>query len=109
MAAPLLRACAVLGISLVHSRPGRAEGRGKFERFSRTVRDQFLVEVAARDVADLVEMNRLFAAWVETAYHRRVHSETNATPPSGSSPADRSPSPHRPSCTKRSCGPSSAR
>jgi len=80
VAAPLLRACAVLGIRLVHSRPGRPEGRGKIERFFRTVRDQFLVEVAARGVGDLVEMNRLFAAWVETAYHRRVHSETKATP-----------------------------
>jgi putative transposase len=80
VAAPLLRACAVLGIRLVHSRPGRPEGRGKIERFFRTVRDQFLVEVTARGVADLVELNRLFGAWVETAYHRRVHSETKATP-----------------------------
>ncbi len=80
VAAPLLRACAVLGIRLVHSRPGRPEGRGKIERFFRTVRDQFLVEVGARGVAELVEMNRLFAAWVETAYHRRVHSETKAAP-----------------------------
>jgi len=80
VAAPLLRACAVLGIGLVHSRPGRPQGRGKIERFFRTVRDQFLVEVTARGVADLVEMNRLFAAWVETAYHRKVHSETKATP-----------------------------
>jgi putative transposase len=80
VAAPLLRACAVLGIGLVHSRPGRPEGRGKIERFFRTVRDQFLVEVNSRGVGDLVEMNRLFSAWVETAYHRRVHSETKATP-----------------------------
>ncbi len=80
VAAPLLRACAVLGVRLVHSRPGQPEGRGKIERFFRTVRDQFLVEVTARGVTDLVEMNRLFAAWVETAYHRRVHSETKATP-----------------------------
>jgi putative transposase len=80
VAAPLLRACAVLGIRLVHSRPGRPEGRGKIERFFRTVRDQFLVEVSARGVVDIVEMNRLFAAWVETAYHRRVHSETKVTP-----------------------------
>jgi putative transposase len=80
VAAPLLRACAVLGIRLVHSRPGQPEGRGKIERFFRTVRDQFLVEVVGRDVGDVVEMNRLFAAWVETAYHRRVHSETKQTP-----------------------------
>jgi putative transposase len=80
VAAPLLRACAVLGIRLVHSRPGRPQGRGKIERFFRTVRDQFLVEVAARGVATLVELNRLFAAWVETVYHRRVHSETGVPP-----------------------------
>jgi len=80
VAAPLLRACAVLGIRLVHSRPGRPQGRGKIERFFRTVRDQFLVEVAARGVASLVELNRLFAAWVETVYHRRPHSETGMAP-----------------------------
>jgi len=80
VAAPLIRACAVLGIRLVHSRPGQPAGRGKIERFFRTVRDQFLVELAARDVPSLVELNRLFAAWVETAYHRRVHTETGQTP-----------------------------
>jgi putative transposase len=80
VAAPLIRACAVLGIRLVHSRPGQPAGRGKIERFFRTVRDQFLVEIAARDVPSLVELNRLFAAWVEAAYHRRVHSETGQTP-----------------------------
>jgi putative transposase len=34
----LLRGCASLGIKLVHSTPGRLEGRGKVERFFRTVR-----------------------------------------------------------------------
>src|SRR5215471_8258056 len=41
----LLRGCAVLGIKLIHSRPGKPEGRGKIERFFRTVREQFLVEI----------------------------------------------------------------
>ncbi len=41
----LLRACAKLGVRLVHSAPGRPQGRGKIERFFRTVREQFLVEV----------------------------------------------------------------
>ena len=45
----LLRGCAVLGIRLIHSRPGKPEGRGKIERFFRTVRDQFLVEVGDGD------------------------------------------------------------
>ena len=76
----LLRACAVLHIRMIHSRPGRPEGRGKIERFFRTVRDQFLVEVAHTDVADLDRLNTLFAAWVETIYHHRVHTETGHTP-----------------------------
>ena len=58
--------------------PRPAQGRGKIERFFETVRDQFLVEVDARGVADLAELNRLFTAWVETVYHRRVHTETGA-------------------------------
>ena len=77
----LLRGCAVLGIRLIHSRPGKPEGRGKIERFFRTVRDQFLVEVGdGAAIADLAEMNRLFQAWVETVYHQAVHSETGEPP-----------------------------
>jgi putative transposase len=77
----LLRGCAVLGIKLIHSRPGKPEGRGKIERFFRTVRDQFLVEIGdGAGVADLAEMNRLFQAWTETVYHRTVHSETGEAP-----------------------------
>jgi putative transposase len=77
----LLRGCAVLGVKLIHSRPGKPEGRGKIERFFRTVRDQFLVEAGdGSGVADLAEMNRLFHAWTETSYHRAVHSETGEAP-----------------------------
>ena len=87
----LLRACAKLGVRLVHSAPGRPQGRGKIERFFRTVREQFLVEVtdtASEDLAAagvdhataLLELNRLFAAWVETEYHRRAHTETGQNP-----------------------------
>jgi putative transposase len=77
----LLRGCAVLGIRLIHSRPGKPEGRGKIERFFRTVREQFLVEVGdGARIADLAEMNRLFQAWTETAYHQAVHSETGEEP-----------------------------
>jgi putative transposase len=82
----LLRACAKLGIKLVHSAPGRPQGRGKIERFFRSVNSEFVVEIAAADgapgraVADLAELNRLFTAWVETVYHRRTHSETGQAP-----------------------------
>lgn len=76
----LLRACASLRIRLIHSRPGRPEGRGKIEPVFRTVRDHFLVEAAHAELADLVALNRLFAPWVETTYHRAVHSKTGEAP-----------------------------
>jgi len=79
----LLRACAKLGIKLVHSKPGKPEGRGKIERFFRTVRGQFLAELTearAAQVCGLAELNRLFTAWTETVYHVREHSETGAAP-----------------------------
>jgi putative transposase len=76
----LLRACAVLGIRLIHSTPGRPEGRGKIERVFRTVRDQLLVELEDRPPASLEDLNRIFQSWAEQVYHRRVHSETQQTP-----------------------------
>jgi len=87
----LLRACGKLGIRLIHSTPHRPQGRGKIERFFRTVRDQFLVEVTDTSAADLaereltpaaglLELNGLFTAWVESVYHHQVHSETGQSP-----------------------------
>ncbi len=76
----LLRACAVLGIRLIHSTPGRPEGRGKIERVFRTVRDQVLVEFEDRPPASLEDLNRIFQSWAEQVYHRRVHTETGQTP-----------------------------
>ncbi|MGH3094809.1 MAG: DDE-type integrase/transposase/recombinase [Streptosporangiales bacterium] len=76
----LLRACAVLGIKLVHSTPHRPQGRGKIERFFRTVREQFLVEIDDDTLSDLATLNRYFTAWVETVYHTTTHSETGAPP-----------------------------
>ena len=76
----LLRACAELGVRLIHSntpptRKVEAKSRGCF----RTVREQFLVEITGEPdvvgrhhVTDLAELNRLFQAWVETQYHRTV-------------------------------------
>lgn len=87
----LLRACAKLGVRLTHCTPYRPQGKGKIERFFRTVREQFLVEIPDSTLEDittagldhaaaLLELNRLFTAWTETRYHRSVHSETGQTP-----------------------------
>ena len=64
------------------------------------MREQFLVEITGEPdvvgrhhVTDLAELNRLFAAWVETCYHRTVHSETGRTPLARWSAADPVPLP----------------
>jgi putative transposase len=74
----LLRACAVLGVKLIHASPRAATTKGKIERFWRTVRDRFLVEID--DGVELAELNRLFSAWLEVVYHRRTHTETGMSP-----------------------------
>lgn len=102
----LVYACARLGIRIVHSRPGKPQGRGKIERVFGTVRGQFLAEIApaggaGSTVADTDELNSKFTAWVETVYHRQVHSETGQPPlarfasgwPEGNGP--RRPSPEQ--------------
>ncbi|MGH8921909.1 MAG: Mu transposase C-terminal domain-containing protein, partial [Actinomycetes bacterium] len=76
----LERTLAVLGVRLIHSRPGRPQGRGKVERLFRTIREGFLQEAARRRCADLAELQRLLSAWLSQVYHRRVHSETGESP-----------------------------
>jgi putative transposase len=79
--AALQRAAARLGIKITHSAPGRPQGRGKIERFFRTVREEFLVEAGdGSGIKDRAELNRLFTAWTETVYHARPHSETGQPP-----------------------------
>ena len=83
----LARVCAVLGIKLTHSQPGRPMGRGKIERVLETIQQQFLVEItgdeqhpARHPVSSLEELNDLLDRWVRTVYHARVHSETGQAP-----------------------------
>jgi putative transposase len=84
--ASLQRTCAMLGIKLTHSQPGRPAGRGKIEKAFQTVQQQFLVEVtgatdpARHAVTDLAELNDLLDHWVRQVYHQRVHSETGQAP-----------------------------
>jgi len=87
----LARACARLGIRLIHSKPGRPQGRGKIERFFNTVTSQFLCEIADLDISPdapgtkvttLEEFNDLFKAWLEVSYHQTVNDTTGQTPAS---------------------------
>ena len=70
--------CARLGVALLHSEPGVPEGRGKIERFFRTVRMQFLPLLP--EALSLEQLNERLKAWVEEDYHKRVHSSTGQRP-----------------------------
>ena len=66
--------CARLGIHLIFCRPYAPEGKGKLERWHRTVRDQFLAELDERRIHDLSDLNARLWAWLEQVYHRTEHS-----------------------------------
>lgn len=65
--------CAKLGISLIHAKPYSPQGKGKMERWFRTVRMQFLPSSAATTATSLDELNRALAVWVEGEYHLAPH------------------------------------
>ena len=65
--------CAKLGVALIHSRPFQPQGKGKIERFFRTVRAQLLTRLDSHDLSSLAAINRRLAAWVEGEYHHSPH------------------------------------
>jgi len=69
---------ASLGIALIHSRPYKPEGRGKIERWFKTVRAQFLSTID-RDL-NLESLNQALGEWIENDYHQREHSSTKEAP-----------------------------
>jgi putative transposase len=69
--------CASLSIALIHARPYKPQGKGKIERFFKTVRSQFL---PAADTSGLDQLNRSLHQWLENVYHQRKHSSTGMTP-----------------------------
>lgn len=73
----LERVCASLGIALVHTPPYTPQGRGKIERFFRTVRSQFLSCFLGDTLRDL---NETLDLWIREQYHQRNHSSTAQTP-----------------------------
>jgi len=70
--------CASLQIALIYARPYRPQGKGKIERFFRTVRMQFLPTLP--DKLTLKELNERFYRYIDQDYHTRKHSSTGQTP-----------------------------
>lgn len=65
--------CAKLGVALIHARPYQPQGKGKQERWFRTVRAQLLANLDATDTDSLEQLNRRLWAWVEAEYHHSPH------------------------------------
>lgn len=65
--------CAKLGIALIHAKPYTPQGKGKMERWFRTVRMQLLPLLRPENLVSLDAMNRVLAAWVEGEYHHAPH------------------------------------
>lgn len=69
--------CASLAIALIHARPYKPQGKGKIERFFRTVRSEYL---HSADTSGLEALNRSITKWLEARYHQRKHSSTGMSP-----------------------------
>jgi transposase InsO family protein len=65
--------CAKLGVALIHAKPYKPQGKGKMERWFRTVRMQLLPLLRPEQLVSLDTMNRALAAWVEGEYHHAPH------------------------------------
>lgn len=68
---------ASLGIALIHAKPYTPQGKGKIERFFKTVRAEFL-PCFLGDTLD--EINEAFDLWTREIYHKRRHSATGQSP-----------------------------
>ncbi len=67
--------CARNGVDLIHTPPFVPQGRGKIERFFRTVRDQLLCD----RFKTFKEVNDAFKIWV-AKYHETLHSTLKCSP-----------------------------
>ena len=64
-----------LGMHLPHTPAYRPQGRGKIERFFRTVRDQWL----PTEAGSIETLNKALGDWLE-GYHNRIHGSLGESP-----------------------------
>ena len=76
----LARIAASLGTLITHSRPYQPEGRGKIERYFRSLRQQFLNNLDRKQTLSLEELNERLWTWIDNVYHRSEHSALGTTP-----------------------------
>jgi putative transposase len=76
----LARIAASIGILIVHTPPYQPEGRGKIERFFRSVRERFLEPLDPKALLSIEQLNERLWLWLDGDYHRREHSAIQTTP-----------------------------
>jgi len=69
---------ASLGIALIYAKPYEPEGKGKIERWFRTVRMQFLCFIP--DGITLETLNNRLIDYINNTYHLAVHGSTGESP-----------------------------
>lgn len=67
------RACAKLGIRIVHAKPGACQSKGKIEKFHQKV-DQFTAEIRVAHVHSVEELNRRWRFFLEQEYQKEAHA-----------------------------------
>jgi putative transposase len=78
----LEQVAAALRIRAIFSMPGKPRGRGRIERFFRTVNEMFLSDLGGRGAASysLGQFEKLFRTFLIEVYHRRSPSEGRVSP-----------------------------
>ena len=76
----LARIAASIGILVTHTPPYQPQGRGKIERFFRSLRQQFLANLDSQRTLSLEDLNQRLWVWIEQVYHRSEHSGLGTTP-----------------------------
>lgn len=72
--------CARLGIRLRFATPRNCAGKGKIERYWKTVQDSFMPEIKNQPVRSLSELNDLYFAWKKNEYDDKIHSSIGMSP-----------------------------
>lgn len=73
-------ALANLGIAFIHATPYQPEGKGKCERWFRTVRENFMPQLSPDDLESLATINQALWKWIDDYYHQTTHSSTGQAP-----------------------------
>jgi transposase InsO family protein len=73
--------CAKLDIQLVHSRRGDGPGKGKIERYWRTLRKHLINRLDLKTVTTTDELNLRIWSYVEMEYHHRPHASLSGKTP----------------------------